>query len=424
MENRLEAFILEKYLIKQNMIRTAGIEEADIVFIFTCGFTKIREDASLGTIDKLKAQAKPGSEVIVCGCLPRINKAGIRQIFGGTVLDSYDFEALRKKFGFTGSPDDIKPFVFQDSIRDRMPKRLIPMGYYNNTSYLYHYYHWAGRICIVKTSVGCLGNCSYCAIKIARPVLRSTKIDDVVYSIESGIDKGYANFILSTDDMGSYGKDINTDYLELLARILGIRGNFKIEIRFLEPYFLIKDIKKLKEILKNTKKISFICIPAQSGSDRILKRMKRCYTRDKAKAALSELRDKAPTLPTETHVLVGFPGETDQDFEDTLDLLRAARFHHIQAYRYTDRPGTAAAKMADKVPMRIQRERIQQIREEFPEARASAIEDHEQDQDGTLEPVPTPEAPAQNSEYGRLSQPAYAFDTRPTGNVGPHAGPC
>jgi len=360
-ESRMEASLYETYFIQNGFSRIYNISEADIVFVFTCGFAKFREDISLKKIVHVKSQAKKDAKIIIGGCLPRINNQSIRDVFNGTIINPYEIEVLNKELGLQGDFEGLKPIYFQQKQQMKAPKRLLPAGYYNNDSYLYHHYHWSNKICLVRVGTGCLGNCAYCAIKIAHPKLQSTPVDTVVDCVKQGIKNGYKNIILSADDIGAYGQDTGTNFVELLKIVLKQKGDYKIELRYVEPQWIVRYREELLEVVKGSRKISFMCVPIQSGSDRILKLMNRQYSAKDCVESINALAEQSPSIFMRTHILVGFPGETDQDFKDTLNAVHRMKFDIGQCFIYSDRSGTKADTLRNKVPDSIKKKRYDAI---------------------------------------------------------------
>ena len=158
-------------------------------------------------------------------------------------------------------------------------------------------------------------------------------------------------------DLGSYGKDLGTDLIILLKEITRIKGDYTIKIRNLHPRFLIHNIGRFKDILK-TGKISFISSSVESGSNRILDLMKRGYTIEEFKKTVSCLHTEFPELEIRTQIMIGFPGETDKDFHDSLKLLDEISFEFTEIFLFEPRPGTLAFEMTDRVSGDVIRKRF------------------------------------------------------------------
>ena len=440
--NQMDTAWLSSYFEANDWKITHNAAKADMLVVATCGFASHIEAESIRLLSLLEKKRRSDSRMVVVGCLAGINPDYVLSQFDATVIRPADIHQLDEVIHATVPLKNVTPVNCIEprlmaaracwTTREANPTmstlalikrrtKATLCSLLSRISSERFALRTARRLCrrskgasadptyYIRVARGCLEDCTYCAIRFAAGVLRSKPLDDVLAEFDRGLAQKHRDFEILAEDVGSYGLDIGSNCIELFEGLFSRPGSHKFVITDVNVRYLIRFAPALSDLLaRHADRIRRLKIPVQSGSDRILTRMKRCYTRTEAKAALSELRDKAPTLPTETHVLVGFPGETDQDFEDTLDLLRAARFDYIQAYRYTDRPGTAAAKMTDKIPVRIQRERIQRLCDEFPQARGSAIEDHEADHDGM---------PARNPERNPLSQPVYAFDTQARQNI-------
>ena len=186
---------------------------------------------------------------------------------------------------------------------------------------------------------------------------------------DAGLKKGYKRFELIAEDIGPYGLDIGTDCVELLGNVFARPGDFQVVLTDINPRYMVKYESRMIDLLKtHARRVRLLRTPIQSGSDRILQLMHRQYTTTEITRCLTRLRQEASSIPLDTHVLVGFPGETDQDFQATIGLLQALRFDSIQIYRYADRPKTLASHMADKVPPEIIARRVQTVLRQFRQA--------------------------------------------------------
>ncbi|MBW1855357.1 MAG: radical SAM protein [Deltaproteobacteria bacterium] len=207
---------------------------------------------------------------------------------------------------------------------------------------------------------GCLGNCSYCAIKKAKGKLESKPLEEVLKDFKAGLAAGHKRFILTADDTGAYGQDLGTDIATLVEGILKIEGDYSLNIYHLEANWLIKYLERLKACFRSGK-IDAIFSPIQSGSNRILKAMRRPYTVEQYVHCIKELRKEVPSLKIWNQFIIGFPGETEEDFAQSLKVLDEAQFNLVQAFAYSDRPGTDASKMKNHVSEAIIKKRLKQI---------------------------------------------------------------
>jgi tRNA A37 methylthiotransferase MiaB len=171
---------------------------------------------------------------------------------------------------------------------------------------------------------------------------------------------------LISEDTGCYGLDIGTSLAELLGRLLVVGGEFKLIVIDYNPCWLLKQREDLLPLFEQYQdKIKELFVPVQSGSDRILKRMCREYTSDDVGGVLREINKKAPRIALRTSLLVGFPGETDDDFEATREFITGVRFDEVTVNRYEDRPNTPSSRMTDKVQQETVEHRAQVLAKEM-----------------------------------------------------------
>ena len=215
----------------------------------------------------------------------------------------------------------------------------------------------------MRVATGCLGNCSYCAVKFAVGELESKPIDAIVNEFKSGLDQGFEHFVLIAGDVGCYGVDIGTSAIELLSNLFAVEGAYKIIIKEFNAQWVVKYFQDLLKIFKeNYEKIDYIVVPVQSASNRMLRLMKRPYTIENVKKYLNIIKSEVPDLQISTHIMVGFPGETEEDFKESVDFIREYEFPFVDIYAYDDRPNTAASQMAGKVPQKIIDQRVDAVK--------------------------------------------------------------
>lgn len=170
--------------------------------------------------------------------------------------------------------------------------------------------------------------------------------------------QGHRRFLLFSEDIGSYGTDIGTTIAVLLQKIFSTPGDYKTSIRAMNPMWLLKYRDLSKILLANSDRIDYVTIPIQSGSSRILKLMNRYSNNGRLKNLFKTL---TPHMNVRTMIIVGFPGETEKDFQATLDFVKEVKFAYIQIFAYCDRPGTKSSKMPHKIAARTIYHRIQRL---------------------------------------------------------------
>ncbi|MDH5364874.1 MAG: radical SAM protein, partial [Dehalococcoidia bacterium] len=349
------------------------IQDAETIVFNACGLTQATQEFSIKIIRFIQAQKKASTELVVCGCLPKINKPRLREVHQGVTFE-HEIEDLADIIETETSPQDayanhLVPRAHVPSThRWRVPdlKRMVnPMSiiekltesYRNRLDQAINVFG-PNSFCI-KVSTGCPNKCAFCAVKISRGKLRSKPIDRVVEEFEEGLAQGYKEFALLGTDVGAYGRDHGITLVDLLRELIKIKGDaqhglrhYTIRLRNIQPKFLIEMMPELREILRSGK-ISYISSAAESGNNRILKLMRRGYTIEDYKDAILTLKSQFPELQIRTQIMVGFPGETEQEFQDSLRLLDEIKFDFVEVYPFQARPNTEAAAMEDQVPQKV-----------------------------------------------------------------------
>ncbi len=208
-------------------------------------------------------------------------------------------------------------------------------------------------------SRGCLGNCSYCAIKYSMGNVKSISENIILEEFKKGLSLGYKKFVLIGEDIGCYGIDIGTSIVSLLEKIFSVDGNYKLILNDFNPQWVIKYSKSLIPLLKkNKKRIIDIRMPIQSGSDKILQKMRRPYKISEVEDVLEQLKG----IKVHTHIMVGFPGESEEDFQETVEFVKKWKFGNIGVYAYQDRFITDSFKFDGKISEEEKEKRVRKIR--------------------------------------------------------------
>jgi len=217
-----------------------------------------------------------------------------------------------------------------------------------------------------SVSRGCRGANTYCVMRQTYGGLRSKPLDAVLSEFDKGLAQGHREFRLMAQDLGAYGQDIGTEFIQLLRALFDRPGQFQLQLIDVNIRWVVGYLDELVELLsENVTRTRILQMPVQSGSDRILELMRRGHTAAEAEGAFRAIREAMPDLLLVTHALVGFPSETEEDFEKTVRLLRTGRFDRVDIFDYSDRPGTAASRMPDKVPAGIIRARSRRLHREY-----------------------------------------------------------
>jgi MiaB/RimO family radical SAM methylthiotransferase len=352
------------YLQSNGYTFTEDYLGADLIVISTCAFVQDREDQSLQAIDFYRQHRSENSKMVVAGCLSKISPDAIAQYEGidfmsPRELDHFD-GIIDAKVKFKDIPEPNKIYshpLFPDLAvkADQQDKKRrnvrLDLDYDKEDVFT------------IRLARGCLGNCSYCAIKFAAGSLESRPISEILDEFKIGLAQGYQSFTLVAGDTGCYGIDIGTTIVALLSAIFAMEGFYKLIIKEFNAQWLIKYRPELETLLKdNYDKIDYIIVPVQSASDKILRRMKRPYEIEKVKDCLRTLKKKVPALKITTHMMAGFPGETEDDFQKSLTFIREFKFPYVDIYGYENRPRTEASQLDGKIPPAVIDQRVKQLR--------------------------------------------------------------
>ena len=198
---------------------------------------------------------------------------------------------------------------------------------------------------IVPISQGCLSYCSFCKTKHARGNLFSYSEKDIVRHISNAVKNGAKEIWLTSQDSSAYGLDISTNLARLLKRIVSIPRDFKLRVGMANPDYFKLFLDDFIEVLKNEKIFKFVHIPVQSGNNQVLKDMKRNYTVEDYKQIIDKIKKEIPSVTISTDIICGFPTETKEQFNDTLNLVKEIKPDIINIPRFWPRPGTVAARL-------------------------------------------------------------------------------
>jgi len=198
---------------------------------------------------------------------------------------------------------------------------------------------------IVEIAEGCLGNCSYCIVKKAKGTLVSRPISDIKRDINMSLKEGCKEIWLTSQDCGCYGMDRGKRLTDLLKEVTNIPGNFRVRLGMSNPNFVKRFLSDLIDIYRDKKMYKFLHIPLQSGSDKVLRDMKRQYVAKDFIEIVKKFRENIPEVTIWTDIIVGFPTETESDFRKTLKIVRETKPDYINVSKFGIRPGTEASKM-------------------------------------------------------------------------------
>ena len=331
---------------------TNDYHDADVVVVNTCCVRESAELKILGKIGELKTVKANRPELIICvaGCMAQ--KGGDKLVKKYPQIDLLIGTAQVNNF----------KAILLDFLADKGQK------IYDDVSIKET--EFEGQ-CIRKSSVsawvpimyGCNNFCAYCIVPYVRGRERSRSKESIKKEIERAVADGFKEFTLLGQNVNSYGKDQGDShsFAELLKECNDIVGVERLRYMTSHPRDMSEEVVKVVSECKN------ICenfhIPAQSGSNRILKAMNRGYTREKYLSLVDSIKKYCPEAAITTDIIVGFPGETEEDFQDTLSLMQEVQFDAAYTYIYSKRSGTPAAGFEDQVPLNVKKERLNRLME-------------------------------------------------------------
>jgi MiaB/RimO family radical SAM methylthiotransferase len=343
-----EIAMVRRFLFVNGYSEATNLAQTDMVIFFTCAFCKSRIADMLQEIGRIRSVMKADCELIVGSCLPETGKEDLGAIFDGKTISPTDFSALNLLPGITARIEEMEVLFGKEG--SCSPERAS-----------------AGRVAELPEvplvgvatrlpgdnrlglfiASGCLRKCSYCAIRFATGKLRSKPLETVTQSVMAGLEKGYRRFEIYADSLGDYGLDIGTNLGELLDWLLKHDGDFTVGIYDLHPQAFLKYFDAVMALCK-AGKVHYLYVPVQSGNARLLKLMNRPCNLEALRAKLQEVREQSSVF-LQTGVMVGFPGETDEEFSDTVAFLQEIQFNDVYVHFYSDMPNTESSKMSNKV---------------------------------------------------------------------------
>ena len=297
--------------------------ESDLNIVVTCSVKDSTANKMMHRIRSLKS--KP---LVVAGCLPKAEKSTVEKITERASLLGPN--SLGKTLQVIDSTlRGIRYVALEDSDLSKvgLPKvRLNPV------------------VGIVEIASGCMSECTFCQTKLAKGDLTSYRIGDIVRQVETEISEGCKEIWLTSTDNGCYGFDINTDLPTLVKAVSEIPQDFMIRIGMMNPMYMPRIKEELIKSYDSDKVYKFLHIPVQSGSDKILHDMKRGHTVKTVREVIEKAKERFTNFTVSTDVIVGFPSETKEDFEKTVDLINEIRPDMVNLSKYSARPGTEAAE--------------------------------------------------------------------------------
>ena len=342
-QNQAEGSNIREFLRHLGGVESKETVNLDVFVINSCGVKKQTEDRM---VYLARESSKQNKTVVVSGCLPLINPKRI-------LLNANTVRLT--------SPNPVPSILYSlvDPSKTRTSRNEMCKA--PPLKPVFHDRHKLSAI--IPIGQGCVGACTFCAVKFARGRIKSYRYRDLLLYAKNALAQGSKELWITGQDTASYGLDLGEDIRlpTIVESIAELPGKFKIRIGMMNPDTLHPIIDDLAPVLGHRNVYRFLHLPVQSGSDRVLQLMNRDYSVDEYREIVKYLRKKYPDLTLATDVIVGFPQETREDNEATMELIRELQFDVTNISRYMDRPGTKAARMTGKIPSKEMQYRSRQI---------------------------------------------------------------
>lgn len=341
-------------LESDGMVRTEEADQAEVVVFNTCAIRENADNRLYGNLGQLRPlkEANPRLRIVVAGCLAQKDRGMIRSRapWVDVVVGTHALPGLLdliRRAEQEGPQMDVREYteVFPSALPARRD--------------LAHH-AW------VSIAVGCDNACTFCIVPLVRGPQRSRPMDDVIAEVRRLADEGVVEVTLLGQNVNTYGRDVTAPvpgsrprFAELLRVVDGVEGIRRVRFTSPHPHDFTPDVVDAMAECESV--CEHIHFPLQSGSDPILRRMRRSYRSDRYLGWLERIRAAVPCVAVSTDVIVGFPGETEEDFQRTLDVVGEARFDSAFTFLYSPRPGTSAAGFKDRVPGGVAGERLERL---------------------------------------------------------------
>lgn len=335
--NKADTALMKSILVSRGHVIVEDLNEADVLLINTCTVRLDTEQKILKRLTQLKNVVSEGKKLVITGCMVSAQPYTVSKVVPTASLVSPQnvtrvWEAV----------ESTQRVLLLDGVRDvSLLKPTVE-----------------GVVASIPIAEGCLGDCAFCITKIARRRLKSYKPEKVVEAVNEAVKLGAVEIDLTAQDTAAYGVDLGNVRLPALVLdvVSKVEGDYMVRVGMANPDTLYSFLDEFIEVLKHPKVFKYVHIPLQSASDKVLKIMKRRYTYEEFKSLVTEIRRKIPEVQIATDIIVGHPGEDEEDFKETLNSVKELMFDKVHIAQYTLRPRTEAAGMK-QVPDPVKKRR-------------------------------------------------------------------
>lgn len=347
--NQADTDIMVNILTKKYDI-VPDVEEADVIILNTCYVKLPTEQKMITKIRKFRTEF-PDKKLIVGGCMVEVDPERLEKFAGDNCwIGPHKIDRI----------DDVVTRAVNGEVVHEYGKTTTVKAGKNKKSNdtLIH---------ILQICEGCNGQCTFCCTRIARGFLISYPIDIIVEEAEDAVRHGCKELQVTAQDTACFGVDTGESFSELLNKLAAIEGDFRIRVGMMNPHSIKNQLSEVISAFKNNEKIyNFVHLPIQSGSPKVLKEMNRLHTLEEYKHILNEFRKEIPEMSLATDIIVGYPTETDEDFNQTLQLLKEIKPDIIHISKYMHRPGAKSNNLReiDHALMKERSHKVNQVKTE------------------------------------------------------------
>ena len=347
--NQADSAAIRESFFERGMIEGESFTAADIVVVNTCTVTHRSDKQARQAIRRVHRE-NPAARVVVAGCYAQRDAAAAAELPGVCLV--------------VGNAEKTRiPSLLEsaETFPDKKIFRAENLVTIENTGFISSSRTGDRTRPLVKLQDGCDNRCAYCVVPSVRGPARSVPPEDVLREIQSLTELGFREIVLTGINLGAYGRRINghARLPDLLRQIIAIQGIGRIRLSSIEPVFLDREIVRLA--VENPEMARHFHTPLQSGSDRILRLMRRPYTAARFMELVEYIHGELPDAGLGTDIITGFPGETDSDFEETRRFIEKAPFSYLHVFPFSPREGTEAFSLPGRVPSHVAKSRTAEI---------------------------------------------------------------
>ncbi|WP_458403023.1 tRNA (N(6)-L-threonylcarbamoyladenosine(37)-C(2))-methylthiotransferase [Methanobrevibacter sp.] len=331
--NKADSQIIAGVLNENEIDIVDNIEEADVIILNTCYVKLPTENKVIYKIQQLQEKF-PDKKIIVSGCMVEIDPEKLEKVAPNcSWIGPHQLNKSADIVNATYCGEVIRETGFSKESKVGVPKL--------SDGSLIH---------IIQICEGCLGACTFCCTRFARGPLNSYPISDIVEEARKALDDGACEIQLTAQDTAAYGKDSGEKLSDLIKEVANLEGDFRIRVGMMHPKNILNDVDEIIDAIKHPKVYNFIHLPVQSGSDKVLSEMRRGHTIGQYVDIVDKFKKEIPDLTLATDIIVGYPTETDDDFNQTVELLEKVKPSLIHLSKYQHRKGAISSSLPEVPP--------------------------------------------------------------------------